>query len=213
LEKKDEEKLPEEANTNNLPGQMPKNMGTMRSKVMRGGSIESLPSEPANATNNFTGSFYLPGFGNSEFEVEVEKLFKSSGFGLNLPAPEHSTPSAKEIFADSGLGLKRNEALLQFSAMSVSGMSGGDDHNSFFNLTSDKGVIETEDLINSKELERLQGSKKPSGRSPFCSSFDKTDNVFSRLEFSGSMFKNYIPDIPDIETEKVTKEEGFGKKE
>jgi hypothetical protein len=37
--------------------------------------------------------------------------------------------------------------------------------------------------------------------------------VFSRFEFSGSMFKNYIPDIPDIEALKVTKEEGFGKKE
>jgi hypothetical protein len=125
----------------------PKQPAPNGSKIMRAGSIESFASELGSG-NNLAGSFCMPSYGSGEFEIE--KLFKSSGFGLNLPAPEHSTPNAKEIFGDSGHGMKRNEALMHFSAMSMSGMSGGDERNSFFNFTSDKGVIETEDLINSR---------------------------------------------------------------
>lgn len=73
-----------------------------------------------------------------------QSLFRGSGFGLTFPIANDDNGSiSKEIFGDSGLGIKRNQALLNFSAV-----SGGDEKNSFLNFDGDKGVVDPEDLAN-----------------------------------------------------------------
>lgn len=53
--------------------------------------MESYTSE---VPNNFTACFSVGNFANNG-ESEIEKLFKSSGFGLAYPTENQTVPSAR----------------------------------------------------------------------------------------------------------------------